>query len=361
MDLPTDTELYRRIRLFEECSRVEQGRILYAAAKNDLRASEVDTTIHSETLKKLWPNSLDEWSSIGEGLGIADNTTCPRHMTDLTTKKLSGGNWLETLSEIIQLSIELAPGDPWFQSLNTNVALAQRGLCPLLHYAFGKWWTPTTPGKVSKATIRKLVELGTTYLYRIAQRPRDAANTSGTILAHGAYSWIVGATNGDRSTVLKIPRNLAGTEIALRQEAAVYEKLIGTSFAPYIPRIDAFDRASQMIRREYIRGPLGHALLLRNRLKRADPRFNALRTVFETAVETMIATDTRLDIHPGNFVWDEGRGRWILVDLGPPPYIGFDYYPLRSFESYWEQIWAQRLRRMRNQPIRSVDISIQAA
>ena len=63
-----------------------------------------------------------------------------------------------------------------------------------------------------------------------------------------------------------------------------------------------------------------------------------------------------MDIHPGNFIWDEEKKQWIIIDLGILPTIGKEYYEYDTFEDYFENIWIKREITMRTIPIRSLDL-----
>ena len=89
--------------------------------------------------------------------------------------------------------------------------------------------------------------------------------------------------------------------------------------------------------------------------KISQEQIDSLRNFYENYI-TRTNKDIILDIHPGNFIWDNLKNKWYLIDVGPIPYIGREYYEYSLFEEYFNHIWIRRLERMEKYPIRSINL-----
>ena len=85
--------------------------------------------------------------------------------------------------------------------------------------------------------------------------------------------------------------------------------------------------------------------------------FNKLRT-YNIACAIYDTEGINFDIHPGNFIWSKSKKQWFLVDLGPMPRIGADYFPRKNFQEYFQKIWLDLHGLMITVPIRSLDIQM---
>lgn len=228
------------------------------------------------------------------------------------------------------------------QSIYANFLLRENGVCPMLNYAFDKWCYPDL--NASENTILELAEISITYLYRLilVKTSRGCSEIS------GAYGEIKLMYDG---TLVKTPMNLAAFLFANEEEWENYQTLSATELANYIPKPISFNCTTKKIKRECITGLTGHEILKAGLMD--DLKVVELKIIFGIIQKIQQSFNIRLDIHPGNFIWDEELSQWFLFDLGPVPNIGFDYYP-NSFQEYFQKVWKERLERMHLYPIRSV-------
>lgn len=198
--------------------------------------------------------------------------------------------------------------------------------------------------------LDRLADLSTTYLYRLIDMPMIM---KGEVIGRGAYSDVVRVAN---NMVDKVPRNLASKSFASHDEFCASQYAAKSPLAPYIPRLVSYNPDTGVIRREYIEGKSGFELL-GDKMFIVEPfGIDQIREIYEIVNEVYFKDGINFDIHPGNFKWDGGRRRWFLVDLGPMPAIGAEYFPRHSFEDYMKKIWFDLRQLMVDVPIRSLDI-----
>lgn len=330
-DLPTlfgecdaAASLRDRLRLFRECSAVVRDRMLCQAIRND-----------------------------GRFLGSRGPTSNSRRLLEFAQDaavRLSASDWPERLAEVTEV-LQVAGLSPLEQGYVRSKAMALSGQCPLLHFAFGAWRAPPVEANHPETYVR-LAELSTTYLLRLARFP-GRREWPGLVGA-GAYSRVY-RDDSDIRNVRKIPRNLAALRFANRIEARVLTAVKSTLLTQYVPRIASFDEESGIVTREFIDGLSGDNLLEGDRIRARH--LAALKEFYECAIEACNVLRIVLDIHPANILWVAERSRWILVDLGTAPQIGADYYPMQSFDEYYDKIWLRRAYLKRTIPIRSVDLA----
>ena len=349
-----DRELYRRFALFGQCSGKAKASMFLAAARNDLRSLTGHQEAQASNMIEIASKTSSPEANLAvqfRDVGILASGDLQSYM-HAAAADVRVGKWAQGLSALIKASCSLAGENRWLQSTLTNLALVDQGLCPLIHFAFGCWQVPVPdPQSLELARTRWLVEFAPMYLYRLAPRTTSEV-LDGREIGRGAYCSILEFDN-KVGVVIKVPRNLAG-EIIAQQEKETHEALGLTILHNNIPRLLGYNRPTGKIMREYVKGPLGHELLVKGQLKWGETKVKKLKWTFEKIISAMHRINLRLDIHPSNFVWDELCKRWVLIDLGPVPVIGFNYYPLDSFEEYWMKVWEERLVRMCIEPIRSV-------
>ncbi len=214
-----------------------------------------------------------------------------------------------------------------------NKELADRGLCPLLFFAYGKHQPTSTLQQ-----LLSLVELSVFYLYS-----KIKINKKSSISLTANH-------------VVKIPTNYADTHFKLRSEHSSYMLLFDTPLKNHIPQ-HWFNTETHTLKRDYIAGKTGHELLqLKSALTRKQLR--QLEYIYNNALR-IAEKNLYLDIHPGNFCWSEHENKWYFFDLGPIPEICFLYYRHSGiFSDYLEKVWYRRIENMANIPIRSVNLLV---
>jgi hypothetical protein len=334
-------DLFGRLALTGSLPPHQQGRLLLAAAYNDLRLVVDDPADRLRRAVLL----LDQARELGKPGGELS-----------VDARVTGDGWRE---EIVAASEQLlaSPGfKPWDRAAALNVWLAREGLCPLVHYAFERWFEIGSYGRRLPAdVVDDLADLSTTFLYRLV--PAGEGLAPGRWIGTGAYSNVYLCGDG---TVAKVPRNLAAKAFASREEhvASLYARDSG--LAPFMPAHLGFDEDTGIICREFVPGAMAADLLATPEFRAAPFALDQLEYFYEVACEIYRADGINFDIHPGNIKWDDAGRRWVLVDLGPMPVIGADYFPRGDFSRYFRKIWLDRHHLMKAVPVRSLDIEVPA-
>jgi hypothetical protein len=332
-------DMFGRLSLYGTLSADTQEKLLQAAAYNDLRLVTDDPDLRNQQAVSLVRRARDL-----SGPGGRLEAKIPLTRDDWRSQVTAASEQLLT-----------TPGfKPWERGAALNYWLAAQGACPLVHFAFERWFDIGSYGRELPPEIADdLADLSTTFLYRLV--PDTPVRAEGRLIGAGAYSHVY---LGDDGTALKVPRNLAGRAFAAAEEHAASLRAADSGLAPFIPVHLGFDEDSGVIRREFIPGTMGPDLLARREFREAPFELGQLERLYVTACEIYRADGLNFDIHPGNIKWDDGNGRWVLVDLGPMPVIGADYFPRDSFARYFRKIWLDRRRLMETVPVRSLDIGI---
>jgi hypothetical protein len=330
-------DLFGRLTLSGSLPPHQQEGLLLAAAYNDLRLVVDAPALRRQQAAAL----LDYARELASQGGVLS-----------VDVQVTRDGWRE---EIIAASEQLlaTPGfKPWERAAALNVWLARQGLCPLVHYAFERWFEIGSYGRRLPADIADdLADLSTTFLYRLV--PVGEEPVAGKRIGTGAYSQVYLCDDG---TVAKVPRNLAARAFASRDEHAASVYARDSGLAPFMPAHIGFDEDTGIIRREFVPGTMAADLLATPGFRDAPFALDQLEYLYKAACEIYQADGINFDIHPGNIKWDGGR--WVLVDLGPMPVIGADYFPRGDFARYFRKIWLDRHHLMKAVPIRSLDIEV---
>ena len=312
----------KRMMYFSNLTLQEKERLFIAATKNDLRYKNTEKNCKVE-INNLIFNDLRHFKVKTK---INENDIIN---SIIMTKK--------DIKNKIQNEIE--------QSITLNNFLYSNNLCPLVNFAFDKWYYNSCNDEES---IIEQIELSITYLYRLVKKGRE---NNCKIINNGAYNKIY--IDIDKKTISKIPSNLAAELFANEEEYNTNVKLINTDLKEYIPKLISYNKKNKEITRKYIEGYSGHEILKLNLL--TTEKIEELHKTFQIIQKVTEENNIRLDIHPANFVWSDDEKKWYLVDLGIVPKIGYDYYP-KEFKEYLTKVWIERLDRMKKYPIRSVQI-----
>jgi hypothetical protein len=324
--------LFDRLQLFGRCDEATQERLLRTAIRNDLRsvglsnARSVDSTLEA-------------------------NDRLVRSLNGPSPIELTADTWIGAL---IRFSNRLATQglDRVSLSVAHSAFLVEHGLCPLVNYAFGDWHGPSVIAE-GPCAFRRLAELSVCYLLRLV--PRAGPPPAGELIGQGAYSHVF-RDKSDPGVAQKIPWNVAGHAFMNGLEARFLELLTDTPLGEHVPKLFSYEPVFGVLRRSYVPGDLGSDLLTTGGLRNSD-QIAALKLFYLRVTSTCQSLGVAVDIHPANMVWSVALQRWFLVDAGPVPVIGADYYPQHDFEAYFQKVWIERVERMRTTPVRSVDLS----
>jgi hypothetical protein len=332
-------DLFGRLGLYSTLPPHQQERLLLAAAYNDLRIVVDDTALRQRQSIQILDYAR-ELAKPGGKLSVGIHLTQREWREGIIT----GSEQLLT-----------TPGfKPWERAAALNVWLTEEGMCPLVHFAFERWFEIGSYGRPLPADIvDDLADLSTTFLYRLV--PVKQGTVAGTRMGTGAYSHVHLCDDG---TVLKIPRNLAARAFASHDEHVASLYAASSQLAPFIPNHFGYQEDTGIIRREFVPGTMGVDLLTTRAFREAPFALDQLEHIYKASCEIYRTDGINFDIHPGNIKWNPDAGRWVLVDLGPMPVIGADYFPRDGFARYFQKIWLDLHYLMKTVPIRSLDIEV---
>ena len=339
-----ESDLYESMSLFGKfLTREQRKNILITTIYNDLRLYEDDPQKRCDLVKSIWENINKK--SI--------------HYLDKIDIYPSKHNWRD---QIIFISKELSkiPGTkPLERSILLNIWLCKSGLCPLVRFAFDQWYEIDQSNKEnSLKIIEHLVDLSTNFLYRLVTI--DVEDFGGDRIGSVAYSNVFYIK--ETQSVIKVPKNLASQDFAADQEYLASLYITKTNLNKYVPELLSYRKDKKVIERQYIKGKTGFELLTEKKeLFDLQNVITQLREIYKESCYIYEKDGINFDIHPGNMIWSDEQKQWFLVDLGPMPQIGAEYFPRDSFENYFQKIWLDLPRLMVEVPIRSLDISIEEA
>lgn len=237
-------------------------------------------------------------------------------------------------------------------SIILNNILISNGLCPLVLYAFNDiiYKYP-----VSKNDIKEIIEFSIMYLYRMVSLQSSSNtlfdNNYSLFNKDGAISNIY--LKGNK--IYKYPKTVASKLFLMQQEKETYDYLSNTDLKCFLAENYFFDSTNKIIIHDFVRGENGEYYLF-NHISFSDEQLTSLKKFYNLYIN--ISKSIILDVHPGNFIWDEINNKWVIIDLGVLPMIGREYYDYNSFEEYFENIWLKREETMKKVPIRSLDFEL---
>jgi hypothetical protein len=333
-------DLFDRMSLLGGLSPPQQEHLLLATLYNDLRLFEDDAQARENRIRQLF--SSEKQSITGKFCGIKLNLPITRR------------NWRQQITKANEM-LQTVPGTKLFErSFVLNSWLVRSGLCPLVRFAFDQWYElGSFPGKESPI-LESVVDLSTTYLYRLI--PVQEAVTTDNKIGGGAYSNVYKSSDG--KSVYKVPKNMAAFRFASQDELKASLFAAQTDLAQFLPALIGYNPHTGVIEREFIAGQTGFQMMKTGASLSLLPAPEQLEKIHRTASDIYARTRINFDIHSGNMIWSEEKDRWVLVDLGPMPKIGAEYFPRGKFESYFQKIWVDVHRLMIDVPIRSLDINM---
>ncbi len=338
--------IFNQLNYFSELDKAVKIEIFKACCKNNFRYLKNSSKNNKELLEAIL-----EIHDLKEGSIDVLEKLLKKYNIDLII--LNKNNWFKKLVEINKNLIKIN-SDKWEASTILNILLVRNNFCPLLRFAFDKWYDISENNSTSN--IFALVEFSTVYLYRLALINKKIFIKDGVHFIDGSHNSIF--LNEMKNLIIKVPTSIAAKYFLNDQEIKVTKLLLKTPIKKYIPNIISFRKKTGIITRQYISGKTGHELLATNFFAKNPKAIKELKIIFNLYQIFTIKTLIKLDIHPGNFIWSTEKQKWFFVDSGSIPVIGSEYFPLDSFEKYFKKIWIQRYERMKKFPIRSVDLDL---
>ncbi len=335
--------LFSHLSIFGELNEKTKLDIFKVSCRNNFRYLYSPNQSQKLALKHiLKANRLRDITLFEEILERADgNLNHTGLKKENYLKKVLG---IEKIAQTIQL-------DRWESSVMINICLAQNNLCPFLRFAFNQWHDISQSNAYS--LIPSLIEFSTVYLYRLAPINKKV-DVCGVYFADGSHNSLF--LIKETKQIKKVPKSIGAVSFINDQEVKTIRTLLNSELKKYIPHLLSYDKFTKVITRQYINGGTGHKLLTTNFFDKDTDAIEDLKEFFHLYKKVARMLKINLDIHPGNFVWSKEKHQWFLVDTGPIPLIGSEYFPLNSFEDYFQKIWIERHKRIKEMPIRSVDL-----
>ncbi|MEV0774051.1 hypothetical protein [Nocardia salmonicida] len=334
-----DTLLEGHVRHYANFAEPDRTRILAAVIKNYARSVDPSD-----------PGRYAQWQAAVEDLANPLNEDLVRsHARRLAQRtrpppKFGARSLLSEIGAAVQQTAMTAE-----KQLGLALDMHEHGLAPVLTYAFNLWIaTAADP----KTVGRRLAELTVMGLYRLAEAQKPPPDT--TRIGSGSAADVI-RTGGQ---VCKYPRNYAAREVLLPLEYANYQILAQTCLSDRIPTDADFDPGTRTLSHDYVPGDDGESILRSGSPPNLQQQSD-LRSLHAALLRELPAHRLILDLHPGNFVWNRASARWVLVDIGPIPVVGSEEYATEDFTAYYAHTWQNRLTREREEPIRSIDYSLE--
>lgn len=239
-------------------------------------------------------------------------------------------------------------GEPYISSLLQNIYLYDNDITPIFHYCFNCWYE--IKDKNDYQIFLDLLEISIHYAFRQIKINIDI-DPKFLIIGQGAYNKIF--LDKESKNILKVPINYGAVAYINDSEYQRTILLEKTDIKEFIVKSVEINQDNKIIYKSYIEGESGD-YYLRNNFPLANDKIRSLKRFFNNYQKLNTQTNIFLDIHPGNFIWNKEKTKWIIIDLGPIPNIGSDYFPLDSFDNYFQKIWLSRARLIKEEPIRSV-------
>lgn len=337
-------ELFNKMALFGKVLTEQQREhLLVAALYNDLRLYEDAVDVRVSHIQRMF--SLQKDALTGKFSKVKLDLPITRD------------NWQEQITEAHQQLLLIPGTKPFERSFVLNVWLYRSGFCPLVRYAFDQWHELDASPLNAKKNIENIADLSTTFLYRLV--PVTEAITTPNLLGAGAYSNVYASDDG--LSIYKVPRNLASRDFASQEEFEASNYALNSGFTPYLPKLLSYDQTTGVIQRELIRGTTGFKLLGSEAFVKEPYALDQIKDIHSVACDIFHKDGINFDIHPGNMMWADDRHQWVIVDLGPMPTIGAEYFPRDNFKNYFQKIWLDLYGLIVDVPIRSLDINLNEA
>jgi len=333
---------FRLLSLFSHFSDKEKDVIFLKALKNDERGFDKGSEIDSILFKIIDPCIED--SEVGKLKKQLESFFCSfdYYVEKITINK---DNYIDLiLKEINKISNHIE--NIRVRGIALSLFMVTNGMLPFISYAFDELLFEKY---FNMKMLEYIIQFSISYLYRLVNIKAEV-DVSGEEKGRGAYCKVI-VKDG---IIYKIPLNIAALYYANLCEWQNYKCLAETDILDYIPEYFSYDEKNGIIKKEYIYGNTGEYIL--NERGLSEDEVKQLEKVYNVILKVSQDNSVLLDIHPNNFIWNEEKGRWYLVDLGENQYIGSDYYILDNFQNYYKKSWLEREMRKKKYPIRSVDL-----
>jgi len=334
-------DLFTRLNLFASLPEGQKRALFYTAIYNDLRVLDDDPAWRMKVVHERFSTTLERLKSRFNPVSLRG--------------EIHAGNWQDKIRESNYALHNLIGTKPIERSFALNTWLYEHGICPLVRFAFDKWYEiPTGKNDHATTVIEQLADMSTTYLYRNAPIKIAPEYADRPIYGQGAYSNVY--TSSDGKAIFKVPHNIAAWHFVTDMEVDIYNHLADTDMRAYIPTIVSYDPSRKIIEKEFKAGTAAWDMLDDPQFQKDTPGLEQIRKIYEHCNALYMEQGINLDIHPGNFLWSEKEKSWSFIDLGPMPEIGAEYFPRDDFDAYFKKIWLDLYPTLRSLRYRSLDL-----
>ncbi|MBP9758997.1 hypothetical protein KBD45_04845 [Candidatus Dojkabacteria bacterium] len=322
---------------------------LVISIKNDLRNPNNHNGLHQLLLKK-YSQPREQKTSTAKTKYIQEVLKDLSVDNELIRiQKLTKTNFGEIILKTIN-SININFKNESQRQLIFNLILVRNGLIPCMFFLFNKQYSlrPNTIGNIFEISLHYF-----TKLIHTETMNKDILSTS-KLIGKGASNLVY--LDEIQNLIYKVPNNFLTFKYINKLEYEINKMYIKTKLKEFVNINLKYLNKTHVLSANYYRGESGHELLIKNEFQYSSEMINSLRDFYKIYTSLTHKIKIKLDIHPGNFIWNKEKLTWVLIDFGPIPEIGSNYFPLDSFDKYLKRVWLDRPKLMKEVPIRSVDL-----
>lgn len=341
----SEEEILEYMKMYGMCNVEQKNQIFFIVLKNHLRYLKKKSLI---MYMREYPKVKELLQNIKNNGSI--DKVAERMNIEAENIDISSMEGLMNLAKICTTKYE----NDYNKVFAFDYTLYQNDMCPLICYSFNKW---IGTNDMDEQTLRKLMEFSMMSLYKVVYLEMKKKNDK-LYKQQGSVAdiYIEKENKGKKRKIKKVPKTMASLKFLATQEYEIFEKLKNTPLSEFLAGDYSFNEKEKIISHEFIEGETGEYYLF-NHIPFKREQVESLERFYRVYRERK-CKDIILDIHPGNFIWAEDEKKWILIDVGAIPEIGSDYYEFEKFEDYFDFVWKERERMMKEQPIRSMDFGI---
>ncbi|HCX38758.1 MAG TPA: hypothetical protein DHS36_00585 [Candidatus Veblenbacteria bacterium] len=340
--------VFKLLREARTITPKDRNRMFFVAQKNHLHGMKPGYNYenYKKYIRSLYINIENE----EEVFTLTNQLLVSYSKQKLTTHE--DINSIEDLASYLEICASL-PVDRFIQATLFNRRLILMGILPIVFYAFSDWHIPSC---LDFGQMYKLAEFSVMSLYRVIPHSNLIHDSNLILYEDSGGLFDIFIKKGFPISVYKVPKNAAAYNFMANIEYKTALAISKTPFGIYIARNYQIIKSSSIIKHDFVEGETGERILARQH-KLDREQLASLEDCY-TRYMAYIVKKYKLDMHPGNFIWDESERKWYLIDTGTIPHLGAEYYEHSSFEKYYNYVWIDRERQKVKVPIRSLDFGL---